>query len=514
MKRLKETKGITLVVLVVTIVILLILAGITINQLTGENGLFTRAKEASEKTTIRSAEEEINIVLNEWQIEKATGSLTLEEFLDKKIQSGEIDGKEVVGDTIEIEKNGYIAVIDKEGNIIEEIQKSGPRPQISNIKITTDGTNEVADGSQKTGTALQIQFDASIENGTIKSITPAVPYTTNGTEMKKEFIIVGTVDGTDYTKKITISVEIKYRQLRKIVDAVNNGDINIGDYVTYTPNTASTTDILNELSTYSGNTDNTSNTTSTLTQETSLKWRVLDVKDGKVRLISEVPTTSTVTLYGAKGYNNAVYLLDKTCRTLYNNSTYAEKVQSLKIEDIQDHLTYDYTQYTNQYVDTGKYGGIKEYTSNRYYPNIFATEKTGWVDGTQGTQLNLSEQTNPLDASSTQASTSIKVTHTLWEKSMATSDFTDSIYYNLFINNGSNYSTYWMSSRCTRARSGDALFYVCHVGSGYVSANILYCSSGDIDGRENALRPVITLKSNVLVKTGEGTSATPYEIGL
>ena len=85
-----------------------------------------------------------------------------------------------------------------------------------------------------------------------------------------------------------------------------------GDYVTYTPDPASTDAIITELGQYSGSTANTS---STLTQETGLKWRVLDVEDGKVRLISEVPTTSAVTLNGYNGYNNAVYLLDKTCKT-------------------------------------------------------------------------------------------------------------------------------------------------------------------------------------------------------
>ena len=38
----KEQKGITLVALVITIIILLILAGISIATLTGENGLFKR----------------------------------------------------------------------------------------------------------------------------------------------------------------------------------------------------------------------------------------------------------------------------------------------------------------------------------------------------------------------------------------------------------------------------------------------------------------------------------------
>ena len=42
----KNTKGITVIALIVTIIILLILAGISISVMTGENGLFTRAKEA------------------------------------------------------------------------------------------------------------------------------------------------------------------------------------------------------------------------------------------------------------------------------------------------------------------------------------------------------------------------------------------------------------------------------------------------------------------------------------
>ena len=41
---LKKNKGITLIALVITIVVLLILAGITISTITGENGILTRSK--------------------------------------------------------------------------------------------------------------------------------------------------------------------------------------------------------------------------------------------------------------------------------------------------------------------------------------------------------------------------------------------------------------------------------------------------------------------------------------
>lgn len=46
----KNQKGITLVALVITIIILLILAGITIASIGSDNGLFTRAKQAKNNT--------------------------------------------------------------------------------------------------------------------------------------------------------------------------------------------------------------------------------------------------------------------------------------------------------------------------------------------------------------------------------------------------------------------------------------------------------------------------------
>ena len=65
----KENKGITLIVLVVTIIVLLILAGISVSMLTGQNGILNRASEAKEKTTKAQEEEKtqlkgISVILN------------------------------------------------------------------------------------------------------------------------------------------------------------------------------------------------------------------------------------------------------------------------------------------------------------------------------------------------------------------------------------------------------------------------------------------------------------------
>ena len=50
-EKMNNIHGITLVALVVTIVVLLILAGVSISTLTGENGILTRATQAKEDTT-------------------------------------------------------------------------------------------------------------------------------------------------------------------------------------------------------------------------------------------------------------------------------------------------------------------------------------------------------------------------------------------------------------------------------------------------------------------------------
>ncbi len=50
MKKINKNTGITLIALVVTIIVLLILAGVSISMLTGQNGILNRASEAKEKT--------------------------------------------------------------------------------------------------------------------------------------------------------------------------------------------------------------------------------------------------------------------------------------------------------------------------------------------------------------------------------------------------------------------------------------------------------------------------------
>ena len=65
----KENKGITLIALVVTIIVLLILAGVTIALLTGDNGILTNANTAKADTSRNQAKEKVNIALNAIKLE-------------------------------------------------------------------------------------------------------------------------------------------------------------------------------------------------------------------------------------------------------------------------------------------------------------------------------------------------------------------------------------------------------------------------------------------------------------
>ena len=57
----KGNKGITLIALVITIIVLLILAAVSIAMLTGDNSIFSRAKESSYANALGAAKDEVSI---------------------------------------------------------------------------------------------------------------------------------------------------------------------------------------------------------------------------------------------------------------------------------------------------------------------------------------------------------------------------------------------------------------------------------------------------------------------
>ena len=82
--------GITLIALVITIIVLLILAGVSIAMLTGENGVLTKASEASLENDFASVKEGISLAVSEYNTIKIGGGNT-PEFKTWLTQKGYID---------------------------------------------------------------------------------------------------------------------------------------------------------------------------------------------------------------------------------------------------------------------------------------------------------------------------------------------------------------------------------------------------------------------------------------
>lgn len=80
----KEQKGITLIALVITIIVLLILAGVSIAMLTGENGILTKATTAKDESTKAEVLEAVKLGLAELQADVMDPTMTTKPEISPK----------------------------------------------------------------------------------------------------------------------------------------------------------------------------------------------------------------------------------------------------------------------------------------------------------------------------------------------------------------------------------------------------------------------------------------------
>ena len=119
-----KEKGITLIALIVTIIILIILAGITIGVLTGDEGLIGNANNAKEQTEIANEKEIVDRATINAMGNNPRGNIVEDELqneLDKITNVGDTD-VENTGDEFEVvfvNTNRYY-IVDKQGDIIDE----------------------------------------------------------------------------------------------------------------------------------------------------------------------------------------------------------------------------------------------------------------------------------------------------------------------------------------------------------------------------------------------------------
>ena len=140
-EKLKNQKAITLIALVITIIVLLILAAVSIATLTGENGILTEAGNSKTQTEIGEEKEAIGLAYNGAKTEKLGGEITAEDLNTQFTKNGVNATASGTGTiTVEFPDTGRSYKIDNNGNVTEMIAVGGTAT--STVKDNyTDGTN-------------------------------------------------------------------------------------------------------------------------------------------------------------------------------------------------------------------------------------------------------------------------------------------------------------------------------------------------------------------------------------
>ena len=311
--------GITLIALVITIIVLLILAGVTIAMVVGDNGILSRSREAKDTTNIKKIQEEVDLEAADLVAEyhtKDSGEVTgsAGEYVATQIDGKTINGIEIEADseemTITAEKDGITTsgTIEANGHIIWDDENS---------TVAGGGSGTGEQGGSGTGSGTGTEEGSSSDSG-----SGGTPATT-------------TIATTDYGKYVDIGVDINSdgnttNDFRVFLNDGSNVYLIAADYVPYSMlpyskgNNTTNGHALNKitdykvyfsniLNDYSGSSDIVSNFSSQLS--TYHKW---------------VNNNQTGTYATKNNIKSVAYTLDKTAwNSIYktsNNSSYVDYV--------------------------------------------------------------------------------------------------------------------------------------------------------------------------------------------
>ena len=438
----RKEKGITLIALVITIIVLLILAGVVIATLTGDNGILGKAKTAKTTNDEEKAKEQIKIAV--------MGSYG---------KDGELNYDDLTKNLGQIGITGL------------------PKEASYPLEVTLDGVS------------------ATIEaNGEVN-------FTTSG----------------------------GYTQTGDTITSPDGKTMKVGDYVGYDSTLGANESDL----TYTSTAEKTGERSdqefnASAYKSAGYRWRILGVKNGKIRLISEefigpeTYTDSSRTYYnlkGQKGYINGIEELNKIS-AIFGHGKGAEGAKSITVEDINGITGYNPETAKYNQGDWDEYGNKVTYTRGEGTAlSSSATNGETW-SGTQST-FNYYDKTNKTFKALTSGSTEITSTYYYYNPLTLGTDkvvsgtnedgTVNTVYKMLFgydkvgsdngfrnFTNGKCAQNYWLASDHAFADNyyvGWGLRFV-YVGS--VGNRSDLCNSiGSEFGISYGVRPVVSLKSDI-----------------
>ena len=210
--------GITLIALVITIIVLLILAGISIATLTGENGLLTKADTAKTETSKASAKEKVQIAVmgsydNKGEIDNNALKTNLEnvEGIDKTTIPATITDSSF---SITVKVDGYEVIIEKDGEVAVKGENLNP-PTVSSEVEEAIKKGQVLDENNPTTIKDKYENEVKIPAG-FKIATDS------GTDVTKGIVIEDVSAGNETTKGsqfVWIPLgEVKYENGSKTIE--------------------------------------------------------------------------------------------------------------------------------------------------------------------------------------------------------------------------------------------------------------------------------------------------------
>ena len=213
----KKQAGITLIALVITIIVLLILAGVSIATLTGNNGILTQANTAKENNNSATVKEKV-------QVEAAgsfdnTGVFSKDIFKTNLKNNLKLEDSNIVENaadkTITVKIDGYDVTVNKSGEVTGVTKSTGEKPSASvqpGTVVTKTEKNNYSDGTNtatvpKGFTVSGIESEQTIANGLViydipESEISSVDWSTAATKYN-QFVWIPVARESEYQRDFT-----------------------------------------------------------------------------------------------------------------------------------------------------------------------------------------------------------------------------------------------------------------------------------------------------------------------
>ncbi len=545
-KQERTNEGITLITLIITIIVLLILAGVSISTFTGENGILIKANTAKEENNKAKYTELLKMIQTDLQMQKITNNWNtdklVEEFLEELENKNEFDGS-----TIEKKEDGIIKVTTPEGDVFEikdgSIEYIGTLGENKPPDLQGSDIKFVIEPSKWTNTNVVVRISTKIEGYTLQYSLEGVTwsnYVGDITIKENQAIYTRLINhlgetGGYTTGNITNIDRLSPQQFIPTATVTTNS-------ITLTGNTIDAEKTQqNECSGiakyYFSNNDgatwvpeagqiNTSYTFSGLSSGTTYNLKMKAVDNAGNEIITERIQKTTNKPISILRAGNYVNYIDKTgttrkCIVLYD-STSNYGIQIITEGIITNMTVGNATNYDsaknawNNLISTLN-AKATEYLNTNYassarcvgsVPNNPNFETTTYYNYTgelaqyfqYNNQLKNADTNSETDKNQLNKIGSLKINDFYWFASRKINVST--ILHNIELNvERSQKENYWSSNE-----ENTLIYFGIRSGQAY-----FFTSQG---AKTAGFRPVFTLKTNISIIGGQGTSDSPYILGI